>query len=75
VHVLCQLNGLEEWTAEEKSMPKIMSRPAEPLLKSQQSIGNSSGSQKKLPDDQSVQTSASASSCYMPSWVGGKKPS
>jgi hypothetical protein len=32
------MNGLEEWTEEEKSLPKISSRPFGPVLKSQQQL-------------------------------------
>lgn len=31
------MNGLEKWTEQEKHLPKIASRPAEPTLRSQQS--------------------------------------
>lgn len=60
-----QLNGLEEWTAEERSLPKIMARPAEPTLRSQQSVY----SNQRREDDMSAATPAAAE--YTPSWAGG----
>lgn len=74
------MTGQEEWSKEEKELPKIASRPAEPTLRSQQpsnsllSTLSASSSSSLLPllgKSSSVTSSKRGASgnSYAPSWL------
>ena len=62
-----KLNGIEEWTEDERAMPKIASRITEPTLPR---LMNSSIYYNNGISSSSV---SSVESCYLPSWETQKK--
>jgi len=70
-----KFNGLEDWTVEEKRMPTIASRPAEPALKplpsallNNNNIANTNSNNMGIPPPPSYSSQHTGGANYLPSW-------
>ncbi len=71
VVVICagfvQLRGTEEWTQDERQLPKIASRPPEPVIPGNPRNSTASLSASSVASVVSVNTTGQSSN-YVPSW-------